>query len=564
MSSQPADGGKLTKKANAMNQTEERRPLSPIPALHETEDVVGGHTSQPNGGDEQDQPSSATGDSASDSLRQRQEHRAFFEPPMSPLLGPGGDASSRGSYGYSFAGYSESIDSAFAWLAESRHQHPSLRDDHPLFPLVDIAMPMVARMFRVWMEASGQDGVSVAAKNESLSTSGSQAGSSIGSRKRSRPASVGRQLLNRHGGGDEDDDDEGDKWTSSRKNSGRSEPEDQARPLACPFFKKDPVVHQPCYKYRLMRIRDVKQHVGRKHSLPIYCPICFETFYGEEQRDAHVRVANECSSRQAPRPQGVTEDQKRRLGRRAPSTQTVEEQWYGIFDILFDKTQVARPTSPYLDTHQALLSGALKYQEFVEGPGVEILRNVLTDSGAITWNLPDDERDLQSFQQNILERGLRMMFEQWAAAPIGPVNSSPESHPTTAPTSEAAVESPAAHSEHVGQQHGQQHGPGDEEELIHVRPVSPIDGPARGPSLMGQAAAFLPRYGAVDPFYYIPTAFSQSASQALSGPRPSWFHDPASSMHEDLNTVFEISIREVGNGSNPRGNRPGLEGPSGG
>lgn len=471
---------------------------------------------------------------------------------MSPLLGPGGDASSRGSY--SFAGYSESIDSAFAWLAESRHHHPRLREDHPLFPLVDIVMPMVARMFRVWMEASGQDGVSVAAKYDSLSTSGSQAGSSIG-RKRARPG-LGRPLF-KNGGGDEDDDEERDKW-APRKSSDRSDPEDQRRPFACPYFKRDPVAHQLCYSFRLRRIRDVKQHIGRKHALPIYCPRCLETFHGEEGRDAHI-IASGCSPRQAPRPQGVTEVQKRLLGKRAPINQTREEQWYGIFDILFDKTHVPRPTSPYLDTDSALFSGAAKYQEFVEGPGVEILRNFLTDSGAITWNLPDNGADLPAFRHHVLERGLRIMFEQWAAASGGPLNSSPESHPTTATTSEAAVESPAANNEHIGQQHG----PGDEEELV-FRSASPTDGPARGPSLMGQAAAFiLPGHGVVDPLYCIPTGFSQSPSQALSGPRSSWFHDPTSSIHEDLNTVFEISIREVGNGSNLRGSRPSVEGPSG-
>lgn len=44
--------------------------------------------------------------------------------------------------------------------------------------------------------------------------------------------------------------------------------------LACPFYKRNQVRHSNCLHFRLKRIKDVKQHLLRKHKQPYYCPIC--------------------------------------------------------------------------------------------------------------------------------------------------------------------------------------------------------------------------------------------------------------------------------------------------
>ncbi|KAI1776209.1 hypothetical protein F4818DRAFT_374390 [Hypoxylon cercidicola] len=38
------------------------------------------------------------------------------------------------------------------------------------------------------------------------------------------------------------------------------------RRLACPWFKKDPLTHRECAKYKLQRMKDVKQHIYRRHT----------------------------------------------------------------------------------------------------------------------------------------------------------------------------------------------------------------------------------------------------------------------------------------------------------
>ncbi|KAI1339907.1 hypothetical protein F5Y15DRAFT_58633 [Xylariaceae sp. FL0016] len=59
--------------------------------------------------------------------------------------------------------------------------------------------------------------------------------------------------------------------------------------LACPFAKKDPVRHRKCYSYTLNRIGDVKQHISRRHRIPLYCPRCMETFDDDDCKDIHIR-----------------------------------------------------------------------------------------------------------------------------------------------------------------------------------------------------------------------------------------------------------------------------------
>lgn len=47
--------------------------------------------------------------------------------------------------------------------------------------------------------------------------------------------------------------------------------------FACPFCKKDPGRYRICYYNKLSRIGDVKQHLLRRHAIPIYCSSCNQT-----------------------------------------------------------------------------------------------------------------------------------------------------------------------------------------------------------------------------------------------------------------------------------------------
>lgn len=185
--------------------------------------------------------------------------------------------------------------------------------------------------------------------------------------------------------------------------SKRRRTSDQRLTFACPYTKKDPVSHRDCYKYKLTRIRDVKQHLTRCHRNPLYCPRCMSAFQTEDQRDSHFRQAW-CPIQPSIKPDGITENQRLELAKKSASNTSVEAQWFAVFDILFPGHN-PRPLSPYVDSE--LSQDIALYQDFLISDGPRILSSLLTQRGAVTWNLPDGG------QQTILEEELRLMFDQW-------------------------------------------------------------------------------------------------------------------------------------------------------
>lgn len=131
--------------------------------------------------------------------------------------------------------------------------------------------------------------------------------------------------------------------------------------LACPYYKRNPLLHQRCLlRNDLTETSFVVQHVERAHPrLPIHCPCCGEIFATRAENDIHVR-GRTCNPREF-RHEGLTEDQLVAL--RIPRRNLNEvERWYSLWDILFPGEP--RPASPYVS------------EPFVEILGV--VRRVLT------------------------------------------------------------------------------------------------------------------------------------------------------------------------------------------
>lgn len=82
--------------------------------------------------------------------------------------------------------------------------------------------------------------------------------------------------------------------------------------LACPYYKRDPVASYECRRYKFQRVKDVKQHLYRRHS----------------------------------RPDGIRMEQKKALSHNVTRGKTVPEQWYDMWEILFPGLK--RPRSVYL------------------------------------------------------------------------------------------------------------------------------------------------------------------------------------------------------------------------
>ncbi|KAK3357864.1 hypothetical protein B0T25DRAFT_567120 [Lasiosphaeria hispida] len=332
---------------------------------------------------------------------------------------------------WSYGEYTESTDSAFAWLPDGQQQAYRLPADHAFLELSEVAVEFLLRHFRMWTKAGGGG---TAASTQSVSTYGSQAGSTrnhTGSAKK-RP----RSSLDRNNEQEEDEDEENESPKQGSRVS-RKRPRVEGPIFACPFLKKDPVAHRACCVYSLKRIRDVKQHLGRKHSMPLYCPRCFETFEYEGERDVHIR--GECAQRPHAMPEGITEKKKQQLAKKSPANQTPEEQWYGIFDTLFPE-HGEKPLSPYMD--KALSKSSTAYQAFLEEDGARMLSGFLETRGlrVVTSNILHGERDFEAFVQHTFEEGFRAIFDQWTRRG-GTADPSSDSRPTpSAPTTSAPTQ----------------------------------------------------------------------------------------------------------------------------
>jgi hypothetical protein len=299
---------------------------------------------------------------------------------------------------YSYGTYTESTYSAFAWL---HLPQTKLRPDHPFLRFREVALQFILGHFQAWTAAGNGNG-------NGTGISGQPTPSNQGEPSRKRPRNGAGKGIS-HGYEDDDDDNED---MSQSPNSSRKKPrgEKEGPTFACPFLKKDPIAHQQCCMFVLSRIRDVKQHLRRRHQMPIYCPRCVKIFDNEDDRDEHVVEMN-CPRRPG-KPDGITERQKKALSEKAPASQSPETQWFGIFKILFPD-QENLPQSPYMDMDSAFFRSSVMYQEFVLDQGPRLLGDMLTARGAVAWDLAHEERDREQLLHQVLHDGLRNLFDRY-------------------------------------------------------------------------------------------------------------------------------------------------------
>lgn len=127
---------------------------------------------------------------------------------------------------------------------------------------------------------------------------------------------------------------------------GRDLAEEETPLLACPFLKLDGNRYHGCLKFELHRVKDVKQHISRKHMNPeFYCARCGRTFPDRDKQDDHAR-GTICPRKAKPIFEGISEEQKYKLRRSGNRGATPQQQWFEIWDILFPSEP--RPSSIYL------------------------------------------------------------------------------------------------------------------------------------------------------------------------------------------------------------------------
>lgn len=121
------------------------------------------------------------------------------------------------------------------------------------------------------------------------------------------------------------------------------------RRLACPYQKRDPIRHRDCLKLTLHRIKDVKQHLRRRHRQPeFYCSRCYDIFDNSQQRDEHTRRAN-CPTRPMPNFEGISEEQIKELIKSSGRSADDQQKWFQVWEVVFPGQP--KPQSAFLDNY---------------------------------------------------------------------------------------------------------------------------------------------------------------------------------------------------------------------
>lgn len=375
-------------------------------------------------------------------------------------------------------------ESGSFWLGEDEEEEDKrLDEDHPFIQYRALAVTRVFKAFHLWKESYSErdtpcDGVEEA-NHTPNKDKGKGKDSGTGKRKRADQSETNnsKDNSNRTSSNPTPNEDKG-KGKDSGKRADQSETNngkdnsngpssnrvgcskrrrtsDRQLTFACPYTKKDPMSYRDCYRYKLSRIRDVKQHLVRCHRNPPYCARCMDTFKTEEERDEHIRESL-CPLRPSVRLDGITESQRSQLAKKSASNTSPEAQWFAVFDIVFPGHK-PRPLSPYVDSE--LLQDITLYQDFLTSHGPRILSRVLDEQGVVTWNLPNEERDLAAFQQEIFGEGLHEVFDQWLArrsssgqdpSVTSSSGGTAQNTPPSSSNSEERVDSTSAHESTAG------------------------------------------------------------------------------------------------------------------
>lgn len=188
--------------------------------------------------------------------------------------------------------------------------------------------------------------------------------------------------------------------------------ETNQRSLACPFYKHDINKYHDCSQNLLRRIKDVKQHVFRKHRKPdFYCPVCFKIFNEAVARDAHIQDRG-CVAEPVPVYDGISEEQKKTLSQYPSRGKTIETQWNDMWYVIFPKDTA--PRSPYLGNYREEMIPLVR--DLWNKKRDQIISSVFINTACIDQHIPF----ISSLMEKIFDL-LELESSQWTP-PKGVVN----------------------------------------------------------------------------------------------------------------------------------------------
>jgi hypothetical protein len=152
------------------------------------------------------------------------------------------------------------------------------------------------------------------------------------------------------------------------------------------------------------RIRDVKSHLVRKHTPEEYCQFCQEIFVDDQSLQAHL-IIGKCSRRDPAMLNGISHRQRSQLHKKSKRNATAEEQWFGIWEILFPGYK--RPSTVYVDTELTRLMYG--FREYCETQGPTIIAGLVESDPA--W-LSFNAEQRQILRRSIAQ-GIAVLFDDW-------------------------------------------------------------------------------------------------------------------------------------------------------
>lgn len=173
--------------------------------------------------------------------------------------------------------------------------------------------------------------------------------------------------------------------------------------LACPYFKRDSRRHRTCCGFGFTKISYMKGHLYRNHAIPIYCPVCQQSFENVQLRDNHSRE-RDCEPIENVQ-DGITSEQRDWLHQRGPRNFSEEQHWFRIFEFLFPDHPL--PYSAYNDT--TFSEDLLNFRDFISEPAAQdlLLQRVREN--------PQWTPELEAIFRPDLVHGLDQLYWRWAA-----------------------------------------------------------------------------------------------------------------------------------------------------
>ncbi|KAL6400185.1 homeobox protein hoy1 [Ilyonectria robusta] len=219
--------------------------------------------------------------------------------------------------------------------------------------------------------------------------------------------------LKRKRGNDYSDDADQDGFQRPpQKKTNRDAAEASKKSFACPFLKKDPIEHRDCCTRKLSRIRDVKQHLARRHTPERYCQLCFETSFATERslRD-HIKERS-CSSQDPSTLKGISYDQHRQLSKKSNPALGEEGQWFAIWDVIFPESP-DKPVSAYIDTGLSVEMRLFREYSYSFGPAM-LREQIMSNPNCMRQD--STEEDQQRSLDRVIAEGITHLFETWRSA----------------------------------------------------------------------------------------------------------------------------------------------------